>query len=95
MTKLQIPKGIIEYKDIWNIVRYHYVVLITFIIILRRLVLQLEEGKIEIPDPDLKRQLSLSTEDLRFAENVVRQVRTSIFLYRFEGMDYIWVRSPP
>ncbi|KAK3879656.1 hypothetical protein Pcinc_015800 [Petrolisthes cinctipes] len=37
-------------------------------------VIQLEEGKIEIPDPDLKRQLSLSTEDLRFAENVVRQV---------------------
>ncbi|XP_042230694.1 late secretory pathway protein AVL9 homolog isoform X2 [Homarus americanus] len=35
---------------------------------------QLEEGKIEIPDPDLKRQLSLSTEDLRFAENIVRQV---------------------
>ncbi|XP_045129163.1 late secretory pathway protein AVL9 homolog isoform X6 [Portunus trituberculatus] len=35
---------------------------------------QLEEGKIEIPDPDLKRQLSLSMEDLRFAENIVRQV---------------------
>ncbi|XP_045597913.1 late secretory pathway protein AVL9 homolog isoform X2 [Procambarus clarkii] len=35
---------------------------------------QLDEGKIEIPDPDLKRQLSLSTEDLRFAENIVRQV---------------------
>ncbi|XP_071537401.1 late secretory pathway protein AVL9 homolog isoform X4 [Panulirus ornatus] len=35
---------------------------------------QLEEGKIEIPDPELKRQLSLSTEDLRFAENIVRQV---------------------
>lgn len=40
--------------------------------------LQLEEGKIEIPDPDLKRQLSLSTEDLRFAENIVRQVRIHI-----------------
>lgn len=36
--------------------------------------LQLEEGKIEIPDPELKRQLSLSMEDLRFAENIVRQV---------------------
>ncbi|KAK7074017.1 late secretory pathway protein avl9 [Halocaridina rubra] len=35
---------------------------------------QLEDGKIEIPDPELKRQLSLSTEDLRFAENIVRQV---------------------
>lgn len=35
---------------------------------------QLDEGKIEIPDPELKRQLSLSTEDLRFAENIVRQV---------------------
>ncbi|ROT77334.1 Late secretory pathway protein AVL9-like protein [Penaeus vannamei] len=34
----------------------------------------LDEGKIEIPDPELKRQLSLSTEDLRFAENIVRQV---------------------
>ena len=33
-----------------------------------------EEGKIEVNDPDLRRQLSLSTEDLRFAENIVRQV---------------------
>lgn len=51
-------------------------------------ILQLEEGKIEIPDPDLKRQLSLSMEDLRFAENIVRQVWTYsqsfLTLYSFE-----------
>uniref|UniRef100_A0A2P2I3L7 Late secretory pathway protein AVL9 homolog n=1 Tax=Hirondellea gigas TaxID=1518452 RepID=A0A2P2I3L7_9CRUS len=35
---------------------------------------QVSEGKVEIMDPELRRQLSLSTEDLRFADNIVRQV---------------------
>ncbi|CAL4096269.1 unnamed protein product, partial [Meganyctiphanes norvegica] len=35
---------------------------------------QVEDGKIEISDPELRKQLSLSTEDLRFSENIVRQV---------------------
>ncbi|RXG57557.1 Late secretory pathway protein AVL9-like protein [Armadillidium vulgare] len=41
---------------------------------LYEVLVQLEDGKIEVGDPELKRQLSLSIEDLRFAENLVRQV---------------------
>ena len=35
---------------------------------------QVSEGKVEILDAELRRQLSLSTEDLRFADNIVKQV---------------------
>ena len=39
-----------------------------------------DEGKIEINDPELKQQLGLSTEDLRFADHLVKQV-TSLFYF--------------
>lgn len=35
---------------------------------------QLSDLRIDIHDPELKRQLSLSTADLRFAEHLVRSV---------------------
>lgn len=34
----------------------------------------MQEGTVEILDPNLKRQVALTTPDLRFAENIVRQV---------------------
>lgn len=46
-------------------------------------IIQVEDGKIEILDPELKKQLSLTTEDLRFADHLVRHVmedRQDVFL---------------
>ena len=36
--------------------------------------LQVNEGKVEMYDPELRRQLNLSTADLRFADNLVKIV---------------------
>lgn len=44
---------------------------------------QVDDGKIEVLDPELKKQLSLTTEDLRFADHLVRHVmedRQDVFL---------------
>lgn len=44
---------------------------------------QVDDGKIEIIDPELKKQLNLTTEDLRFADHIVRHVmedRQDVFL---------------
>ncbi|GBM20418.1 Late secretory pathway protein AVL9 [Araneus ventricosus] len=56
-----------------------------------------DDGKIEIIDPDLKKQLNLTTEDLRFADHIVRHVmedRQDVFLdgTGWEGGDE-WLRS--
>ena len=40
-------------------------------------IVDVERDRIEIFDPDLKRALQLTTEDLRFVDNVVRNVSTS------------------
>jgi hypothetical protein len=37
-------------------------------------IIQMQDGSIEIIDLNLKRQVTLTTPDLRFAENIVRQV---------------------
>ena len=58
---------------------------------------QLETGRIDIPDPELRRQLELTKEDMRFADHIVRLVvqdRTSnTFLdgVGWEGGDE-WLR---
>lgn len=57
----------------------------------------MEAGTIETHDPQLRRQLHLSTEDLRFAEHIVRHVteeRHDVFLdgVGWEGGDE-WIRS--
>ncbi|KAG8192358.1 hypothetical protein JTE90_029092 [Oedothorax gibbosus] len=60
-------------------------------------VVEVDEGKIDVLDPELKKQLSLSTEDLRFADHLVRHVmedRQDVFLdgTGWEGGDE-WLRS--
>lgn len=43
----------------------------------------MDDGKIDILDPELKKQLNLTTEDLRFADHLVRHVmedRQDVFL---------------
>ncbi|GFQ99018.1 late secretory pathway protein AVL9 homolog [Trichonephila clavata] len=60
-------------------------------------IIEVDDGKIEIIDPDLKKQLNLTTEDLRFADHIVRHVmedRQDVFLdgTGWEGGDE-WLRS--
>ncbi|KFM58158.1 Late secretory pathway protein AVL9-like protein, partial [Stegodyphus mimosarum] len=60
-------------------------------------IVEVEDGKIEILDPELKKQLNLTTEDLRFADHLVRHVmedRQDVFLdgTGWEGGDE-WLRS--
>ncbi|XP_076033296.1 late secretory pathway protein AVL9 homolog isoform X2 [Oratosquilla oratoria] len=40
-------------------------------------IVQVDDGKIDILDPDLRKQLSMSMEDLRFAEHIVKQVEAA------------------
>jgi len=59
--------------------------------------LKIENTRIEATDPELRRQLHLTTEDLRFADYVVRHVaepRKDIFLdgVGWEGGDE-WIRT--
>jgi hypothetical protein len=59
--------------------------------------LQVESGRVETQDAELRRQLHLSTEDLRFADYVTRRVageRHDVFLdgVGWEGGDE-WIRS--
>ena len=37
-------------------------------------VIEIEKDRFDVQDPDLKRALHLTTEDLRFTDNLVRQV---------------------
>ncbi|GIY91949.1 hypothetical protein CEXT_238512 [Caerostris extrusa] len=60
-------------------------------------IIEVDDGKIEIIDPELKKQLNLTTEDLRFADHIVRHVmedRQDVFLdgTGWEGGDE-WLRS--
>ncbi|XP_054707276.1 LOW QUALITY PROTEIN: late secretory pathway protein AVL9 homolog [Uloborus diversus] len=60
-------------------------------------IIEVEDGKIEIVDPELKKQLHLTTEDLRFADHLVRHVmedKQDVFLdgTGWEGGDE-WLRS--
>jgi len=60
-------------------------------------VIELETGRIDIFDDELRRQLELTKEDLRFADHIIRHVvqeRTNTFLdgVGWEGGDY-WLRA--
>ncbi|XP_015915620.1 late secretory pathway protein AVL9 homolog isoform X2 [Parasteatoda tepidariorum] len=60
-------------------------------------IVEVDDGKVEIVDPDLKKQLNLTTEDLRFADHLVRHVmedKHDVFLdgTGWEGGDE-WLRS--
>lgn len=60
-------------------------------------IVEVDDGKIEILDAELKKQLNLTTEDLRFADHLVRHVmedRQDVFLdgTGWEGGDE-WLRS--
>lgn len=58
---------------------------------------QIEDTRVEAADPELRRQLHLTTEDLRFADYIVRHVaeeRHDVFLdgVGWEGGDE-WIRA--
>ncbi|UYV79564.1 AVL9 [Cordylochernes scorpioides] len=60
-------------------------------------IIEMEGGLVEIADPELRRQLHLSTEDLRFADHLVRTVTDSQEVSqdgrtRWEGGDE-WLRA--
>lgn len=63
----------------------------------RPLLLQVEEARVQIQDPELRRILSLTTADLRFADYLVKHVtenRDDVFLdgTGWEGGDE-WIRA--
>ena len=57
---------------------------------LSHVIIDIDEDKLEVSDPDLRRALSLTTEDLRFADNLARVVGD--WTGTWEGGDE-WVRA--